>query len=180
MSLLPPNATPFERAMEQALAVPALPVPLRALWNASTCPAALLPWLAWSFSVDNWSPDWPEVVRRNVTAGAIRVAARKGTVAAVRQAIAAFGVTMSLREWWQMEPPGDPGSFQVVLALADIDGAAPTPAFVESVVAEIDRTKPLSRPFTFTQALRAAAAVGLIAVARPVVMARLNARAPAA
>lgn len=180
MTLLPPNTRTFESALEQAAALPALPVPLRAIWNASTCPAALLPWLAWTFSVDNWSPDWPEVVRRNVTAGAIRVAARKGTVAAVRQAIAAFGATMSLREWWQTEPPGERGTFQVVLALADIDGAAPTPAFVESVVAEIERTKPLSRHFTFTQALGGKASIGLIAAARPVVAARLNARAPAA
>lgn len=172
MSILPPNASALEKALEAACAAPALPVPLRALWNASTCPAALLPWLAWTMSVDNWSSGWPLSVRRSVTANAIRVHRQKGTAAAVRRAISSFGADMSVREWWEMDPAGAPGTFDVILSVADIAGASPSPEFVNSVVAEIERTKPLSRHFTFTQALKADAAIGLIGVARPVTYAR--------
>ena len=48
-SLLPPNASALERKLEQAtLRLGTLPVPLRELWNPDTCPAHLLPWLAWT------------------------------------------------------------------------------------------------------------------------------------
>lgn len=174
MSILPPNASTLEKGMEAASAVPALPVPLRDLWNPATCPASLLPWLAWALSVDNWDAGWPIAVRRAVIANAIAVQRKKGTVGAVARAIASFGAAMTLREWWETAPMGDPGTFEVILAIADQDGEAPAPEFVDAVVAEIDRTKPLSRHFTFTQALEAEGAVGLIAVARPVTYARLD------
>ncbi|TKA96910.1 phage tail protein I, partial [Cereibacter changlensis] len=56
-SILPPNATKAERAFEAALAALCdLPVPVGQLWSPETCPAALLPWLAWALSVDDWDP----------------------------------------------------------------------------------------------------------------------------
>lgn len=175
MSLLPPNATDLEKAIEAASAVPALPVdPIRALWNPATSEARLLPWLAWSLSVDNWDNGWPIATRRSVIANAIAVQRRKGTVGAVRRAIASFGAAMAMREWWENSPPADPGTFEVVLSIADQNGASPSPDFVDAVIGEIERTKPLSRHFTFTLALAGRAAIGLICAARPVTYARLN------
>lgn len=174
MSLLPPNASPFETAIEDAVTTHAVPVPLRSLWDPQTCPESLLPWLAWSVSVDNWDATWPVEVRRAVVANAIRVQRNKGSVASVRTAIAAFGANMALREWWQNSPHGTRGTFDVVLSIADQAGAAPTAQFVDSVIAEIDRTKPLSRHFTFAQALTAAGNVGLIGCIRPVIYARAD------
>lgn len=174
MSLLPPNATALETALEAAIIEPSLPVPLRDLWNPQTCPEQLLPWLAWSVSVDGWDASWPVNVRRAVVANAISVHRRKGTVRAVRDAIASFGANMALREWWQSSPAATRGTFNVVLSVADQAGGAPSAAFINAVVAEIDQTKPLSRHFTFAQALAADAAVGLITCARPATYARLN------
>lgn len=94
-SLLPPNATATERALEGALAarLQALqPKVLATLWNPATCPASALPWLAWQLSVDDWDEDWSESVKRAVIAASIDIHRRKGTVAAVRQAIAALGI----------------------------------------------------------------------------------------
>ncbi|MGS4945207.1 phage tail protein I, partial [Meridianimarinicoccus sp. RP-17] len=69
LSLLPPNATPVERGFEAAGArITALPVPVRDTWNPATCPATLLPWLAWALSVDNWDPTWTEGQQRAVIA----------------------------------------------------------------------------------------------------------------
>lgn len=174
MSLLPPNASALETAMEAGTIEPALPIPLRDLWNPHTCPENLLPWLAWSLSIDGWDATWPIAVRRAVVANSIAVHRRKGTVQAVRSAIAAFGANMALREWWQTAPAGTRGTFSVVLSIADQAGGAPSAAFVNAVVDEIDRAKPLSRHFTFTQALAADAPVGLISCARPATYARLN------
>ncbi|MEN1451482.1 phage tail protein I, partial [Pseudomonas aeruginosa] len=55
MPLLPRNATELEQLAAQALAdIQRVPIPLRTLWNPSTCPVPLLPYLAWAFSVDRW------------------------------------------------------------------------------------------------------------------------------
>ena len=73
-SLLPPNATAAEVAIEAAAArVGAVPVPIRDSWNPATCPAALLPWLGWAFSVDDWDPQWSEERQRAVVAAAVEV-----------------------------------------------------------------------------------------------------------
>lgn len=91
-SLLPPNSTPQERAIEAATArVGDVPVPVDTLWSPERCPAALLPWLAWSLSVDTWEATWPETVKRQVIAASFAVHQRKGTVWSVREALAAAG-----------------------------------------------------------------------------------------
>ncbi|MGC6821114.1 phage tail protein I, partial [Pseudomonas aeruginosa] len=49
--LLPRNASELERLAAQALAeIQRVPIPLRTLCNPDTCPANLLPYLAWAFS----------------------------------------------------------------------------------------------------------------------------------
>lgn len=175
MTILPPNATQLETGLEAAIAVPALPTAqLLAIWNPATCEERLLPWLAWSLSIDNWDASWPIATRRAVIANAIRVQRKKGTVGAVRRAIASFGAAMALREWWETSPPGDRGTFEVVLSIASQTGGSPSAEFVDAVIEEIERTKPLSRHFTFTLALDAAGAVGLISRGRPVTYSRLN------
>jgi phage tail P2-like protein len=91
-SLLPPNATPQETAIEAATArIAEVPVPNAALWNPATCPAALLPWLAWALSVDEWDGTWPEERQRAVIAASVAVHRRKGTRGAVVAALAAAG-----------------------------------------------------------------------------------------
>ncbi|KDT37295.1 phage tail protein I [Escherichia coli 3-105-05_S3_C2] len=50
--LLPTGSSPLEVAAAKACAeIEKTPVSIRELWNPDTCPANLLPWLAWSFSV---------------------------------------------------------------------------------------------------------------------------------
>lgn len=92
-SLLPPNATLLELALEVTAAarLEALPVPLRALWSVADCPAALLPTLAWGLSVDVWDPLWGATRQRAVCAASIDIHRRRGTVGSVRAALAAAG-----------------------------------------------------------------------------------------
>ncbi len=101
-TLLPPNATPQEVATEAATArIAGVPVPLDSLWNPQTCPASVLPWLAWALSVDEWDAGWPEDKRRETLSLAIYVHRRKGTLAAVRTALVAAGFgTVTITENW--------------------------------------------------------------------------------
>ncbi len=175
-SLLPANATRAERAIEQAICEPiaAIPAPQRDLWNPDKCPVELLPWLAWALSVDTWKPWWPEHVKRALLRSAIAIQRRKGTVASVRQVVASFGGDLTLREWWQRSPRGAPHTFDLVLAVGGLAQGQNSAEYVEDIIKEIRRVKPVRSHFTFTQGLSASGGAGVAAIARPVLYRRLH------
>ncbi|MGA4210550.1 phage tail protein I [Ralstonia nicotianae] len=173
-TLLPPNATPLERRAARAGArIERVPVPLRDLWNPATCPADLLPFLAWSFSVDRWNPAWPLTTKRAVTAASYFVHRRKGTIGALRRAVEPLGYLIRVIEWWQTNPPGPRGSFRLDVGVLQtgIDEAM----YVE-LERLIDDAKPCSRPMLGlqislevrgTQATSAAAYLGDVLTVYP-------------
>jgi len=174
-SLLPPNSTIHERALEFASArVGDIPIPLEALGDANAIPLEILPYLAFGRGIDSWSPDWPEQIKRARVAQAIPIARRKGTVSAVEDVVAAFGANIAIREWWELNPRGTPGTFDVVLTVSSRDGNAPTASLVADIVAEIDRVKPLTRHYTFTQGFQMQGSIGLVGAARFATYARLK------
>ncbi len=107
-SLLPPNATAQESALEAATArLAEVPVPIADLWHPARCPAALLPWLAWALSVDEWHSGWDEATKRAVIAQSIAIHLTKGSVASVKRVLALVGFpAAALIEWWQVPPAG--------------------------------------------------------------------------
>lgn len=113
-SILPPNSTALERALEGALHVgdPDL-LPLSQIMNPDTCPEHLLGWLAWSFSVDVWDPRWPLKNRRAVVRTAVAQHREKGTKAGLVRALAALGVEVGLEEWF--EYAGRPYTFRATV-----------------------------------------------------------------
>ena len=178
-SLLPPGSTQLEKALEQVVAgLLDIPTPVRAVWSPNDCPIELLPWLAWGLSLDNWSSDWTAAIKRARVRKAIPIARQKGTAASVRAVVESFGGSVAIREWWQTVPKGDPHTFNLILNLEQ-DGAPASAAFVDQVIAEVSRAKPVRSHFTFTQGVTAKASVGLVAVARPTIYARLSCTAPA-
>ncbi|MBB4266888.1 phage tail protein I [Roseospira visakhapatnamensis] len=92
--LMPPNASGLERALDQVLArIEHVDLsPIRALKDPATCPAHLLPWLAWERSVDTWSATLTEAQRRAVIAAAPRLHRIKGTPAAIQLGLQAVGL----------------------------------------------------------------------------------------
>lgn len=91
-TLLPPNATVAERALEGATSrISDVPVKVRESWDPDTCPVDLLPWLAWTYSVDEWDPAWSEDVKRAVIRTSYAQHRIKGTVGSVKSALAAAG-----------------------------------------------------------------------------------------
>ncbi|MDH4743153.1 phage tail protein I [Sphingomonas sp. CBMAI 2297] len=180
-SLLPPNATKLERAIETAMARLAdLPVPLRQLVSPDHCPLDLLPYLAWALSIDSWSSDWPEPVKRARVRRAIEIQRRKGTAESVRAVVESFGGAVALREWWQTTPRGEPHTFNLAVTLSGAGGTEASAAFADAVIAEVRRTKPVRSHFTYTQGVSFARKVGIVAAARPAIFARLSLDAPAA
>ena len=120
VSILPPNSTALERALEQGLrAVDPDLSPIATLMSPERCPAHLLGHLAWAFSVDTWesrkapgaaqvgdllgyydwagdedtseASGWSEETKRAVIKASIDVHRRKGTLAGMKEVLRAAG-----------------------------------------------------------------------------------------
>jgi phage tail P2-like protein len=171
MSLLPANSTPDERAIEAATArASSLDVPIGDLWNPRTCPAALLPWLAWALSVDTWDAAWPEAIKRRVIANSPAVHRAKGTRAAVAAALDGLMVKAGIIEWWQPGGSGVAGTFIIrAYASARWSEGAPliTPALTDAIKAMVTASAPVSRPFTLQVGVAASADMGVAAAVHP-------------
>ena len=116
--LLPLNATPLERAMAKAAHLPHRPEVIRQLWNPTTCPLPLLPWLAWAWSMDEWDPAWTESQQRAMVADARRLHRKKGTAWAVRNALLRSGLE-SVRVIERPAGAGHWAEFDVDVAVVD-------------------------------------------------------------
>lgn len=91
-SVLPNNATKLEKALEQTLrSAVSLPVTFGTFWNPDTCPEEHLIWLAWALSVDFWDAKWSVEAKRAVLRDAVRLHRLKGTLGAVKRALASAG-----------------------------------------------------------------------------------------
>ena len=143
-SLLPLNSTQLERAIEAAQAEKT-EIPLRTLYNPDTCPAHLLPWLAWTWSVDRWDNKWSEAVKRSAIRSAFYVHAHKGTIGALRRVVEPLGYLIEVLEWWQTTPKGIPGTFALKVGVLDT-------GITEEMYLELERliddAKPVSRQMT--------------------------------
>ncbi len=145
ISLLPPNSTETERATECATArLGDIPVPTRTLWDPANCPADMLPWLAWAFSVDRWDSQWTLEQKRNLVAASLYLHKRKGTPVAVKEAINLVLGGGDVVEPWQADDL-DPHEFKIAtsgwLASADdydrliklVDAAKPVRSWLVAV-----------------------------------------------
>ena len=127
-SLLPPNASELDRAIERVIEhCTQFPVDVRDLWDPWRCPFELLPWLAWAYSVDSWSEHWPEQIKRSVVDSSFQVHKYKATPFAVQRALEALGIKTNIVEWWEQEGTGAPGTMKVLALLnenltGDADG----------------------------------------------------------
>lgn len=112
-SLLPPNASTLLRDLEEIFGDSFdLPTLNRYVVNPDLAPAHILPWLAWALSVDDWSDNWPEQIRRNVIKASVEVHRKKGTIGALKKALQAFNYTnVKVEEWF--EYGADPYFFRV-------------------------------------------------------------------
>ncbi|HFK3782959.1 TPA: phage tail protein I [Klebsiella oxytoca] len=122
-SILPPNATAVERAIDRAsaAALARLPVYLiRWVKDPDSCPLALLPWLAWEYQVDTWNVHWSEKMKRDAIKRAHYIHRHRGTVAAVRRALIDSPFGTDIVEWFGQNPKGDPYTFRLNVMQDDL------------------------------------------------------------
>lgn len=171
MTLLPPNATRLERALEAATArIGAITAPIDTLLDPNTIPAEWLPWLGWGLSLDSWDADWTEAVKRQAVAESIALHRIKGTRLSVEIVLRRFDQFARVVEWHETAPRGTPHTFEVILPLT-VDSSAPsgtraTAAFADAIIREVSRAKPLREHFRFVQHLAVAGTIGVMGAAR--------------
>lgn len=143
-TLLPPNATRAERAIEGATArIEDVPIPIRSMWDPATCPAFMLPWLAWGLSIDLWDTDWSEPAKRAAVALAIGDQRRKGTRASLREVLDRFDPLIGLVEWFEDRGTLAPHTFRLELPLGADSAVDYDETLVAALLRDIGAIKPL-------------------------------------
>lgn len=89
--LLPPSVTRLEHLSAATLASVLTPEVIISTRFADTCPAPLLPWLAWARSVDWWELAESEDQQRALIRASFRLHQRKGTPWAIKEALNVLG-----------------------------------------------------------------------------------------
>lgn len=143
-SLLPPRSTKLERDLEAALErITDIPVPLRTMWDPSTCPGHLLPWLAWGISVDFWDSEWTDAQKRDTIASSIEDQRRKGTLASLRSVVDRFDPLIRIVEWFEDRDTLAPHSFRLELPLWADSAVIYDEQLVAALLRDIAAVKPL-------------------------------------
>jgi phage tail P2-like protein len=133
-TLLPPNATPFERAVEQSTArLDQVPTPINDFYSPERVQSKLLPWLAWQTAVNDYNDNWSDAVKRNVIASSYILHAHKGTKWAIDQALGLIGITSTITQWYDYG--GRPYHFRM-----EVDADKQPVDFTEQMFYDIFRT----------------------------------------
>lgn len=126
-SLIPPNATSLEKAVEQlGHQISNLTVPFVSLHRIDQCPDKFLPWLAWQHRVEYWNPQWPDFDKRSAITAAKAFNAQRGTRASLQSLLNTVITEYQLKAWHQFEPKGEPYTFvvqvldQVILSIEQL------------------------------------------------------------
>ena len=137
LSLLPANSRTLERELAHLTAqLETIEVPFSRIWDADSCPAEYLPFLAYAWSIDEWDDAWSVETQRDVISNSIWVHQRKGTLSAVKRALALMNYDLSLYEWFETAPKGAPGTFSIQVEANSInifDSVAQIRAAIDAV-----------------------------------------------
>lgn len=156
-SLLPPNTTDAEHALEDTLRMDVDLSAVGTLWNPATCPAVVLPFLAWGLAIARWDSTWTEAEKRAAVAEAIPFHKRKGTRAAVMEVLDRFHPLLELVEGWQTDPRRIAHTFEVRASAALIPADFLTPETAASIIRDVAAVKPVRSHFNFVQYVEAQA-----------------------
>lgn len=173
--LLPPGSTALERSLAEASArLSDVPVPIRSLWNPATCPAGLLPFLAWGVSIDLWDSQWSEAEKRGAIACAIEDQRRKGTPASLRSVIDRFDPLIEVVEWFEDRDTLDPHTFRLELPLRAESAVEYDEALVAALLRDIAAVKPLRAHMFAVHRLVAQADAWLVGAAQVAGLTRID------
>lgn len=163
VSLLPPNATAAERALEGALLSHIDLSSVGPLRNPFACHADVLPFLGWELAISHWDTAWTVERKREEVAGAVAFHKIKGTRAAVEQVLARFHPLLTVTEWWEANPPRAPHTFEVRAPALEIGADFLTAETAEAIIRDVAAAKPLRAHFDFVQTLEGQATLFMAA-----------------
>ena len=131
-----------QRAAEILKSAGENPIVIADLINPDKCPAHLLPYLAWAFSVDKWDENWTDEVKRIAIKQSFFIHKRKGTINAVRRVVEPIGYLIELKEWFNTVPMGEPGTFSLTIEVPETGLNEQT---YNELVRLVNDVKPVSR-----------------------------------
>ena len=119
--------------------------------------------LAYSWDAGVWRDSWPLERKRSVIKNVIREKRKKGTLNAVKAAVASIGSRAVITEWWQKKPKGPPHTFEIEvdMPIGDFDIEAQ-----EDVFGLIDDAKPVRSRYELLLNNRLGGEVGFIGAAQ--------------
>lgn len=165
-SLMPPNASEAEHALEDTLRMDVDLSAVGSLWNPETCPASVLPFLAWGLAISRWDTTWTQAEKRAAIADAIPFHKRKGTRALVIEVLERFNPLLELVEWWEMNPTGAAHTFEVRAPANLIPASFLNAETVAAIIRDVAGVKPVRSHFAFVQYLEAQAGAYLTSSAQ--------------
>ncbi len=112
-------------------------------------PEAVLDHLATQYDASVWRDTWPASLKRSVLKTTIADKRMKGSVRAVRQALASVSSVAIIKEWWEQSPKGTPHTFAVIASQGDVADTI-SAEMQEDIAALIDDAKPLRSHYTLS------------------------------
>ena len=129
--------------------------------------------LAWQVDSKIWRDSWPLSLKQSVINTVIVQKSKKGTLSAVKKALASLGSQAVVKEWFQYTPEKTPHTFDITISLNNA-GEQPDSEFLEDLTLILDDVKPARSTYTLSLATQAQSAIGLFSAARSGVYARLD------
>lgn len=157
---------PYLSAVASGRELPAIYASLSHLTGAQ------LDHIAKQWDVSVWRESWPDDLKRSVLSTAIIDKRKKGTVSAVKGALASISSIATIEEWWQKNPKGTPHTFTVYATVSELEGTLDT-EMQEDILALIDDNKPLRSHYDFVLQTTGRGEIGLVGVVRPLAFVKL-------
>ena len=127
--------------------------------------------LAYSFDLTTWRDSWPLNQKRQVAKTVVAQKCRMGTLSAIKKVLASLGSAVSITEWWEKNPRGEPHTFEVVASISSLSGGLSAES-QEDFFRLLDEAKPVRSHYTFTVVQSLLGQIHISAAIRPVSYAR--------
>lgn len=157
-SLLPPNATKLELALEKAIYRSTnLDYHIDDLWNPNTVDETFITYLAWSLGVEIWSKDLNIEQKRQLLKDYVSIRKIRGTMAALKKALKAINVDAVITE----RPDNKAFSFKIEISRQNI-----TSELKKDIIMLVDLLKPLRTRYNLNVTFNFTSSVGILGTIR--------------
>lgn len=130
--------------------------------------------MAWQVDSKVWRDSWPVDLKRSVIDTVVLYKAKKGTLAAVKNALASLGSQTIVKEWFEHSPKKIPHTFDIAIT---VNGGTNQPD--EEVISDLrlmlDDVKPVRSKYTLALATQARASINTVTAAQPINYIRVDA-----